>query len=351
MRRFAALLPLALAACQSAHAAAPPASAACIAVPANDIRAALAEEDRQIATLRSLVAVSGLNRTSSAAARSAALARASSQHAADDVAALARSAPTYALDPVTIRSGVQREYAREAGLVRSQAQRAHDAYASALNEQVNRQASSLANALAQRVDDAYAARIQQDTERENDAQVACESAVADRQLQLRIKLAALARTPAQRNAVKAQLERISHALDTAAAADRARDRAAELRYRASLEAAASAEYASTLADLRKKAAANLALRSRVNDAQRAAPATLAMSVDASRLQSAQANAGSLAQQMRSGMLASGRDIAQRLSAIGASDAANAASLHAQLAAMLRARAALAAATPKTCRSR
>ena len=359
MRIAHALLIVLLAGC-SAGAKDPAPHIGCGSIPRSDVNAALAAYDRQIATLRGLVAVRGLDAIANTARASAALSRSASAHAAANVAALAGAAQPYALpDPGTVENAIRAAYAREAGAVRAQADSAHDAYARALDAQVAAQTSSLATALAHRVDDAYDARVQMYDERENDAYVARASAVADRQVQLRMKLAALANSPAGQRALQRQLDAIANSLAAGATADRTRDAAALAAYRRSLESAASHAYASDVTALRRKAAANLALRRRVTDAQQIAPSSLAidftqpleaaMATGASSLRAVQASQSTTAAQTESDFTSSGNDIAQRLTSIAASDTANTVSVRTQLAQLQRSRAALAAAAT-TCAS-
>jgi hypothetical protein len=323
----------------------------CLAIPRSDVAAALAAYDRQIATLRALVVQPGLESTRRDATASASVARAASAHAAAGVESLARAAAPPAVPGlVTIENALRSAYSRQASAVREQAQREHDAYARALARQVNAQAAALEDALTHRVDDAYSARVQLYNERENDAYVARESAVAGQQVQLRIKLAALPSTDAGRRPLEAQIEAISHSLAANASANRARDANALAAYRRSLEAAASSEYTTTLTDLRKKSATNLALRRAVTSAQLNATPSLAIDFDhplraaiatgTSSILAVEALQSMTAQQTEADFTASGNDIAERLSLVATSDAANTASVRAELAALQNARALL-----------
>jgi hypothetical protein len=344
----------------------PPIAAAllstCLAISRSDVTAALAAYDRQIATLRALVVEPGLESTRRDTNGSATLARNASAHAAAGVAALARTAaPPALVDPVNVESALQSSYTRQVFAVRSEAQREDDAYGQALATEVSDQASALQDALAHRVGDAYAARVQLYNERENDAYVARESAVAGRELQLRVRLDALPPSATERDPLAAQLAAIGHSLAASAAADRARDAVALAAYRRSLEAAASSEYNTTIADVRRKAATNLALRHAVTSAQQNVTPSLAIDFDAplratmatgaSSMLSLEASQTTTAQQMETDFTASGNDIAHRFSFVAAADAANTASVRAQLAQMQRARAALAtAAATNSCAS-
>jgi hypothetical protein len=330
----------------------------CLAIPRSDVTDALAAYDRQIATLRALVAEPGLQSTRRDADASAALARAVAAHAAAGVSALARTTPPRELlDPANLEGALQAAYTDEVFAVRSQAQRENDAYARALTAQVNAQTSALQQALAHRVDDAYAARVQLYNERENDAYVAREAAVAGRQVQLRIKLATLPSGDPGRRALQAQLDAIGRSIATSADADRARDAATLAAYRHSLETAASSEYNATVADLRKKAASNLALRRAVTSAQRSAtpalaidfeePLRSAMATGTSSMLSVEASQGATAQQTETAFAAAGNDIGRRFSSVATSVAANTASLRAQLTEMQRARSALSSAAAST----
>lgn len=323
----------------------------CLAIPRSDVAAAIAAYDRQITTLHALIAEPGLESMRRDASASASLTRAASANAAAGVATLAHTAPSPALiDPVNVEDALQSAYAREAFAVRSQAQKEDDAYAQSLDAQVNAQITALQQALGHRVDDAYAARVQLYNERENDAYVARESAVADRQVQLRIKLATLTSNDPQRRALQAQLDAIGRTLASNAGGDHARDAVVLAAYRRSLEAAASSEYQTTVAELRKKAATNLALRRAVTSAQLHATPALAIDFDAplraatatgaSTMLSVEASQGATAQQTEAAFTAAGNDIAQRFSLLASADAANSASLHAELAQMQQARATL-----------
>jgi hypothetical protein len=260
------------------------------------------------------------------------------------------------VDTAGIESAIASAFAGQTSAIRARAQDLYDAYVQALGQQLDVQASTIKNVLAHRVDDAYAARLQLYNERENDAYVARESALADRQLQLRIKLAGLAHTAAEQRALQAQLGAIDRSLVTSADADRAGDAAALAAYRRSLEAAASDEYTATLADLRHTAKTNLALgRAVIGTEQNAAPALVvnfdaplraAMTTGASSVLAVQASQGISAKETEAAFTASGSDIAKRLSVIGTLDAANTMSVRVQLTQMQRARAALAAAAAK-----
>ena len=327
---------------------------------------ALLEYDRQIAALRALLHVAGLAGTQSAANRSAAVARAQGARAASDVGALYARAASYVaseagFDAAAVQSAIERDYANEAAKVRAQASGAQDAYGRALDNQVGAQSAALASALDRRVTDAYAARAQQYAEREGEADAQRAAAVASRQLQLRIRYIAVARTAAEHHKIAAELDAISSTLDAAASAQRRRDGAALAAYRSALEQSAAAEYRATIDDLHRKAEANWSIRRTVTAAQLAAPPQVTLPFGSALRETMQTGKASLAAleadapantaRTQAGFTSAANAIAQRFTSIGEADAADQANLRAEIASMERARAALYAAIAASLNTR
>lgn len=242
------------------------------ALRSDPLSAALANDDRQIATLARTLDDRALS------ARPASVDLSSARASLARLASAAAHAPV-AIDESALQRSILRTSAAQSAAVGANARAAQASYVSALNAEQRARIAALASALNVRVAQAYALRAQALREQESNDAVTRDEAVAGRQASLRAKAdAALA---PQRAVEQRELTAIAASLAGDAAAERRRDDATLAAYASRVRSAAWAQYARTVAQLTANDRANLALRERVTSAQQTEPKRSPLPVSAS----------------------------------------------------------------------
>ncbi len=249
--------------------------------------------DREIAALKATQSVPQLADTRGVVRRQAQVVRAGANEARDTLAALRTRPP----------------------------QPAAGAYRHALANEASSSLAGFRAGLQARTATAYAARSQQFAEHEATLEIRLERAVADRRLQLQLRLQNLKPPFADRAKLRSQIAAIDGAIAQKVDALRASDAAKLAAYKSKLDAQAASDYASAVASMKRKAQANLALHARV------ARAEIQSSTAPKQWQAAQFDAA-------------GADIARRFTAVADADDAARGDAANQIIALQRAKAAL-----------
>jgi hypothetical protein len=302
-------------------------------IAAHPLHAVLVEYDREIAALRSTQTLPGLRDAAATTAKAAAAQR---REAAAGQAIVARvNARGEDFDRSRERTALATLAAS-----RSASDAAMSSYSGALVRETNTSISAYESATLQRSERAYDARAQQLREKELTLAFDLERADAGERLKLELKLNDLHLTTSRRAALKVALESLDQRELRTVAAQRRQDAAILASYRQRLEDEGASANAQMTAQLRTKAAANFAVRTRVLQAQSSAAGAVANLPARIAAFSRTYHRAADAAAIDSGLQMASGDLSRSLSALAAADRQSQRYTAAQIAALEADRSAL-----------
>ena len=284
------------------------------AVAAHPLHAMLAQYDREIAALRATLTVPRKAIPPQRRAPAPRVWRAAPARRSRTCAPLPRARGT---DDRT----TERDALAAAGSSQRAADRAMAAYSAELARETSASLAAYGDSIAERNARALAARRQQLHERELTLAFDLARSNAGHRLALRLKLDDLRLDRSDRARVAAELAAMNARETRAVAAMRRDDAAVLAAYESRLRSDGATEYARMAAQLKAKAAANLATRRRVLRAGANAPAAQQLTHQAAAF-SASYRPSADAQAVANGLHAASADISRRFAVLGATASAS-----------------------------